>query len=125
MSRTAIIILGSNIDAARNIDIANRILGQRFEVLNYAGPIQTKPIGREVQPDFYNAAVLLKTNLNQSALVRSLKAIEDEIGRDRSRSHYGPREIDLDLVVWNGDIVDNDYYEREFLRRLVGEVLKD
>ncbi|MGM0375569.1 MAG: 2-amino-4-hydroxy-6-hydroxymethyldihydropteridine diphosphokinase [Bacteroidota bacterium] len=123
--KTAVIALGSNIDAVRNIEHAMSILRDRFELVNSAGPIKTTPVGIKNQPDFYNAAVLLKTNLDQQALVRSLKAIEDEMGRDRSRPRYGPREIDLDIVVWNGDIADNDYYERDFLRRLVDEVCKD
>ncbi len=124
-SETAVIAIGSNIDAVCNIDRAMRILRNRFDVRNYAGPIQTTPVGLTDQPDFFNAAVLVKTNLDQAALVHYLKAIEDEMGRDRSRPRFGPREIDLDLVVWNGNIVDNDYYERDFLKRLVDEVLKD
>ncbi|MFW5890398.1 MAG: 2-amino-4-hydroxy-6-hydroxymethyldihydropteridine diphosphokinase [Marinilabiliaceae bacterium] len=123
--KSAVISLGSNIDALINIDLAVSILYNRFDVINFAGPVQTTPVGLTDQPDFFNAAILLNTDLDQPALIHSLKEIEDEVGRDRSRPHYGPREIDLDLVLWNGDVVDNDYYERDFLRKLVDEVLKD
>jgi len=123
--KTVVISLGSNIDPLRNIESAMSILHNRFDVKKLAGPIRTTPVGPQDQPDFYNAAALLRTNLEQPALVHTLKAIEDEMGRDRSRSRFGPREIDLDLVLWDGAVVDNDYYERDFLRKLVDEVLKE
>jgi len=123
--KTVVISLGSNIDALCNIESAMSILHNRFDVEKLAGPIRTTPVGPQDQPDFYNAAVLLKTNLEQPAMVHALKAIEDEMGRDRSRPRFGPREIDLDLVLWDGAVVDSDYYERDFLRKLVDEVLKE
>ena len=121
---SAVIALGSNIDAARNIEQAIRILYSRFDVQTSSGPVKTTPVGVEDQPDFLNAALLLKTGLEQSAIVQELKAIEDEMGRDRSREKFGPREIDLDLVAWDQQIVDDDYYDRDFLRKLVDDVLK-
>jgi 7,8-dihydro-6-hydroxymethylpterin-pyrophosphokinase len=38
------------------------------------------------------------------------------MGRDRSQKKFGPRNIDLDVLTWNGEIVDPDYYTREYLR---------
>jgi 7,8-dihydro-6-hydroxymethylpterin-pyrophosphokinase len=44
------------------------------------------------------------------------------MGRDRTAPKFGPRNIDLDIVVWNGEIVDNDYYTRDFLQKSVDEI---
>ncbi len=52
-------------------------------------------------------------------VVAKLKGMEDDMGRDRSRPKFGPREIDLDVIIWNQNVVDEDYYERDFLGQLV------
>ena len=59
------------------------------------------------QPDFTNGAVKIKTEFNQSELNKRLKDIEDQIGRDRTNPKFGPHCIDLDIAVWNGEIVDD------------------
>lgn len=122
MSHTAIIGLGANIDAQANIRKAIAILQNRFCVSEVSQVMQTTPVGIAHQPDFFNAAVRLQTSLSQEQLVGYLKAIEDEMGRDRTRAKFGPREIDLDLVVWDKGVVDEDYYQRDYLKKLVDEV---
>jgi 2-amino-4-hydroxy-6-hydroxymethyldihydropteridine diphosphokinase len=84
--------------------------------------IKTKPIGISTQPDFTNGALKIRTNLNQEDLTKLLKSIEDDMGRDRSVPKFGPRCIDLDIAVWNGEIVDDDYYTRDFLKKSVDEI---
>jgi len=44
------------------------------------------------------------------------------MGRDRTVAKFGPRCIDLDIAVWNGEIVDKDYYTRDFLKKSVDEI---
>ncbi|MBN1985069.1 MAG: 2-amino-4-hydroxy-6-hydroxymethyldihydropteridine diphosphokinase [Prolixibacteraceae bacterium] len=118
-----VIGIGSNIEAEKNIPVMLEILEQKVKVLKVSSFIKTKPIGIKNQPDFTNGAVKIKTDLNRENLAKMLKSIEDMMGRDRSQVKFGPRCIDLDIVVWNGDIVDQDYYTRDFLRSSVGEVL--
>ncbi|HKI88902.1 MAG TPA: 2-amino-4-hydroxy-6-hydroxymethyldihydropteridine diphosphokinase, partial [Draconibacterium sp.] len=64
----------------------------------------------------------ITTSFNRKTLTRELKKIEDELGRDRTVPKFGPRTIDLDIVVWNGKIVDKDYYTRDFLQKNVQEI---
>ena len=54
-----------------------------------------------------------------------LKAIEVKLGRQPGKHRYGPRTIDLDLVVWNGEVIDQDLYTRDYLREAVLAVLPD
>ncbi|WP_010663836.1 2-amino-4-hydroxy-6-hydroxymethyldihydropteridine diphosphokinase [Marinilabilia salmonicolor] len=122
MSNETIIALGSNIDAQHNIGKAIDQLQTHFQLRKVAGPIVTSPIGITDQPDFLNAVALIQTALSIEELVSVLKKIENEMGRDRSRAKFGPREIDLDVLIWNGEVVDDDYYERDFLRQLVAEL---
>ncbi len=122
-SNTVVIGIGSNIDAEKNIPKMLDILKLHVEVVKVSSFIVTKPIGITNQPDFTNGAVKVKTNLDQENLKSLLKTIEDKLGRDRSVPKFGPRNIDLDIVVWNGKIVDDDYYTRYFLQKSVQEIL--
>ena len=63
---------------------------------------ETDPVGPE-QPDFLNAAIEIETDLAPQELLHVLKSIEGELGRI-PRERWGPREIDLDLLVY-GDLV--------------------
>jgi 2-amino-4-hydroxy-6-hydroxymethyldihydropteridine diphosphokinase len=117
-----IIGIGSNIDAESNISKMLEILREHVEIVKVSEMIKTKPIGIENQPDYTNGAVKISTELNNEDLTVLLKAIENELGRDRTVPKFGPRTIDLDIVVWNGEIVDNDYYTRDFLQKSVSEL---
>jgi 2-amino-4-hydroxy-6-hydroxymethyldihydropteridine diphosphokinase len=117
-----VIALGSNIDAIINIGRALYMLGLRVKTIAVSSFESTAPIGIEEQPDFMNGVVLVTTDLTREQLDLELKAIEDEMGRDRSVPKYGPRVIDLDIIIWNDAVVDKDFYERDFLRRAVEEV---
>jgi len=119
---TAIISIGSNIDAESNISKMLEILGGKVEIQKVSSLKKTKPIGIEDQPDFTNGAVKVKTGLKKGELKQQLKNIENQLGRDRSTPKFGPRTMDLDIVVWNGKIVDEDYYTRNFLRKSIDEI---
>jgi len=118
----AIIGIGSNINAEENISKMLEILKTHVEILQVSGLIKTKPIGIKNQPDFTNGAVKIKTSIDQPELNHLLKNIEDQMGRDRTAPKFGPRNIDLDIIVWNRKIVDNDYYTRDFIRKSVEEI---
>lgn len=118
----AVIGLGSNIQADENIPQSIEELRQIAEVVKVAEVMTTQPIGITEQNDFSNSAVLIKVSMSFEALNRQLKSIEDKLGRDRSRPKYGPREIDLDIVVYDDKITDEDYDSRDFLKKLVGQV---
>jgi 2-amino-4-hydroxy-6-hydroxymethyldihydropteridine diphosphokinase len=120
---TCIIGIGSNIDADANISTMLKILGNYVEIVKVSKLIKTKPIGIENQPDYTNGAVKISTELNKDDLTVLLKRIEDQMGRDRTVPKFGPRTIDLDIVVWNSEIIDDDYYTRDFLQKSVLEIL--
>ena len=123
MPHEVVIGLGSNIDPEANLEQAVLELKSRFKVSKRSQWTRTKPIGIQDQPDFYNGALLLETELEQQSLKKELKRIEDLMGRDRSLPKFGPRTIDLDILIWNKKVVDKDYYEREFLRKGVEEIM--
>ena len=125
MPHEVVIGLGSNIDPEANLEQAVLELKSRFKVSKRSQWTRSKPIGIQDQPDFYNGALLLETELEQQSLKKELKRIEDILGRDRSLPKFGPRTIDLDILIWNKEVVDEDYYERDFLRKGVEEIIPD
>ena len=125
MPHEVVIGLGSNIDPEANLEQAVLELKSRFKVSKRSQWTRTKPIGIQDQPDFYNGALLMETELEQQSLKKELKQLEDILGRDRSLPKFGPRTIDLDILIWNKKVVDEDYYERDFLRKGVEEIIPD
>ena len=117
-----IIGIGSNIDAGKNIPKAIYLLGNQVEVIQVSKMIKTSPIGMADQPDFTNGAVRIKTKMGLNELNLALKRLEDEMGRDRTQPKFGARNIDLDILIWNNEIIDQDYYTRDFLRISAAEL---
>jgi 2-amino-4-hydroxy-6-hydroxymethyldihydropteridine diphosphokinase len=67
---------------------------------------ETDPVGIADQPRFLNAAAALETELTPRELLDRLLAVERRLGRTRSGPRFGPRTIDLDLLVYGGEQID-------------------
>lgn len=68
---------------------------------------KTSPWGDTTQPDFINAVVEIYTHLSPSDLLWLAKSIESNLGR-KQRRRWGPREIDIDILLYGCKIVDSD-----------------
>jgi 2-amino-4-hydroxy-6-hydroxymethyldihydropteridine diphosphokinase len=106
---TALISLGSNLgDRKATLDAALEQLRQTAGIREVAVSTyhQTSPVGGPPgQPEFLNAAARLETTLSPRALFTQLQRIEQELGRTRE-VHWGPRTIDLDLLLYDDVIID-------------------
>ncbi len=122
MMNTSIVAIGSNIDPEQNIKRMLEIISGEVHVQQVSRFIKTVPIGITSQPDFINGAVRIKTGMEMDDFRQYLKGVEDRLGRDRSQPKYGPRSIDLDILIWNGKVIDEDYYSRDFLRSAAAEL---
>lgn len=117
-----IIGIGSNIDPEQNIAAALYFLRQEQEFVSVSTLIKTSPIGITDQPDFLNGAAKILTTMEIADFRSYLKNIEDRLKRDRTAPKFGPRTIDLDIVIWDGEIIDPDYNSRDFLKTAVDEI---
>jgi 2-amino-4-hydroxy-6-hydroxymethyldihydropteridine diphosphokinase len=117
-----IIGIGSNIDPEPNIAAVLYFLRQEQEFVSVSSLIKTSPIGIPDQPDFLNGAAKILTTMEIADFKSYLKDIEDRLKRDRTAPKYGPRTIDLDIVIWDGEIIDPDYFSRDFLKTAVDEI---
>lgn len=119
---TAIIGVGSNIEPEINTAAAKEMLARRLRVISSSEFVRTEPVGYPNQEDFLNGSLLIETRFDLPVLKNVLKEMERGLGRVSGENRHGPRKIDLDILVWNGEIVDSDVYEREFLRASIIEL---
>jgi len=68
----------------------------------------SRPMGPQDQPDFVNAVAWLHTELSPHELLAELQRLEADAGRERGGQRWGPRPLDLDLLVWNGREMADD-----------------
>ena len=100
--------LGANLGAREEtLRRAVALLGEAegVDVRTVSELRETEPVGVVDQPPFLNGAVELETTLSPRELLDLLLEIERSLGRVRSE-RWGPRVIDLDLLVYGGEVVD-------------------
>jgi 2-amino-4-hydroxy-6-hydroxymethyldihydropteridine diphosphokinase len=101
--------VGANLgDRRGTIERAVELLCQTpgVEVLAVSSLRETDPVGFEEQPRFLNGAVELETALGPRVLLDLLLGVERALGRTRDGPRFGPRTIDLDLLVYGDERVD-------------------
>lgn len=109
---TAFIGLGGNIGDTpatlrRAIQQLAALPGTRL--LGASRLYRTAPVGGIAQADFINAVAQIGTQLPADALLQALFVIERAHGRDRSiEQHWGPRTLDLDLLLYGDQTIDAD-----------------
>jgi 2-amino-4-hydroxy-6-hydroxymethyldihydropteridine diphosphokinase len=78
-----------------------------IEVVSVSSLRETEPWGPVDQPAFANAVVALETDLDPRALLETLLDVERRLGRVRAEGErWGPRGIDLDLLLYGAEVVD-------------------
>jgi 2-amino-4-hydroxy-6-hydroxymethyldihydropteridine diphosphokinase len=117
--------LGSNIDPAENLSAAVELLREQTTVLAVSRAWRTAAVGMS-GPDFLNAAVLVLTVRSiQSLKDRVLRKIEARLGRVRSEDKYAPRTIDIDILLYDEQVVDPELWVLAHLAQPVAELLPD
>ncbi|CNI73677.1 MULTISPECIES: 2-amino-4-hydroxy-6-hydroxymethyldihydropteridine diphosphokinase [Yersinia] len=94
---------------------------------------RTKPLGPQDQPDFLNAVVALDTALPPEQLLDCTQAIERNQGRVRKEQRWGPRTLDLDIMLYGDQLIKTDrltvpHYglkEREFMLYPLADIAPD
>lgn len=103
----AVIALGSNLgDRELNIDSAVAEIAKIIEVTHLSTNHETDPVGGPDQPKYLNAVLIAESLLAPDELLKALLAIESRLGRVRD-IHWGPRTIDLDLIIVNDEKIDS------------------
>ncbi len=126
--------LGSNLgEREHNLRKSIELLEQRgITVRKRSALFETKPWGVSNQPSFLNMALEVETSLAPRDLLIVLKSIETGMGRGEG-VRWGPRIIDLDILLYNHIILDEDalkiphpyMHEREFVLRPLSDIAPD
>jgi 2-amino-4-hydroxy-6-hydroxymethyldihydropteridine diphosphokinase len=107
---TAFVGIGSNLgDPERQIAAAVDQLAaeEGLELVSVSELRQTEPVGYLDQPNFLNGVAQLETELTAGELLGRLLEIESRLGRVRGEGpRFGPRTIDLDLLVYGDAVID-------------------
>jgi len=130
----AYIGIGSNLgNREENCERAiNLLMKNEITVTKRSSMIETEPWGVKDQPKFINMAVETETGLKPDALLRLLKKIEVEVGR-LPASHWSPRIIDLDILLYDDTIMKTSdleiphphMSERIFVLKPLAEIAPD
>lgn len=107
MAANAYLGLGSNLgDRLANLTRAVELLAAQpgVSVIRSSRVYETQPVGPP-QPDYLNAVVEVRTELEPRALLDACRAIEGALGRERAE-RWGPRTIDVDVLTMGEEVVD-------------------
>ena len=100
--------LGSNLgDREANLRDALRGLWRMGRVDAVSSLYETEPVGPP-QPPFLNAACRFETGLEPRPLLRFLQGLEHELGRRPGGERWGPRPMDLDILLYEDRLVDEE-----------------
>lgn len=107
---TAYVALGSNMgDKEKYLQDAIALLNKEesTKVTKVSSFYITEPMGEVEQDDFLNGAIEIKTLLDPQELLNLTSGIEEKLERVR-KIHWGPRTIDLDIILYDEEVVDTE-----------------
>ncbi|KAG0252517.1 trifunctional dihydropteroate synthetase [Mortierella polycephala] len=136
LSHVVFLALGSNLgDSAANLTNALRMLeeGGNVRVVDTSFMYETPPMYVTDQPSFLNAACKIKTDLAPLDLLKKIKEVEAEMGRDFNMVRNGPRPIDIDILLYDSIEFKDEaltiphvaMQDREFVLRPLCDIAKD
>lgn len=128
--------LGSNL--AQPLDQVNAALAAlaalpQTQLVTCSSFYRSTPLGPQDQPDYLNAVVALDTTLAPEALLDATQAIEQQQGRVRKAERWGPRTLDLDMLLYGDQVINTprlkvphyDMMNREFMLYPLAEIAPD
>lgn len=136
MSARCYVGLGSNL-ADPHTQIAHALAAlngiESTRLLAVSSLYRSKPLGPSDQPDYVNAVAMLETCLEPEALLDRLQQIELEQGRVRKQERWGPRSLDLDILLFGSLLIRSqrltiphyDMHRRAFVLYPLAEVSPD
>ena len=107
----AYIAIGSNLASPlEQVNAAVQAIGEipDSHVVAVSSFYRTPPLGPQDQPDYLNAAVALETALAPDELLSHTQRIELQRGRVRKAERWGPRTLDLDIMLFGQEIIHTD-----------------
>lgn len=115
--------LGSNIQAEQNLSRAISLLKQVVQIDAISTTYHTPSVGTP-GPDFLNAAVLIRTRLSSQTLKENvIRKIETQLGRKRTHDKNAPRTIDIDILIFDNQVIEPEIWLRAHLAVPLSELV--
>lgn len=102
------ISIGSNLDQPQQqVSTALQELANiaQSKLICHSSLYRNPPLGPQDQPDFINAVAKLETDLSAEQLLQQLLTIEEAHGRKRGGERWGPRPLDLDILLYSDHVI--------------------
>lgn len=99
---TVYIALGSNIDPEKNLQACADLLRQQWSDIRFSNVYKSSPQLHEDQDDFLNACATFETEQSPEEIARTIVFLEQKLAK-KTLFEYGPRNIDLDLLLYGDD----------------------
>jgi 2-amino-4-hydroxy-6-hydroxymethyldihydropteridine diphosphokinase len=117
------LLLGSNIQPERNIALAIDRLRKMAQIIQISSVWETPSVGF-AGPNFLNLAVVISTPLEAGELKEQvLRPLEAELGRVRTADKNSPRTMDLDIILFDGQLLDPNLWRFAHLAVPVAEIM--
>ncbi|CAM8391875.1 MAG: 2-amino-4-hydroxy-6-hydroxymethyldihydropteridine diphosphokinase [Enterobacter asburiae] len=107
----AYIAIGSNLASPlEQVNAAVQALGEipQSKIVAVSSFYRTPPLGPQDQPDYLNAVVVLETALDAETLLDNTQRIELQQGRVRKAERWGPRTLDLDIMLFGHETINTE-----------------
>ncbi|MBE0671894.1 MAG: 2-amino-4-hydroxy-6-hydroxymethyldihydropteridine diphosphokinase [Anaerolineales bacterium] len=117
--------LGSNIEAEQNLPKAIDLLREAGEIISVSSVWESESVGFD-GPNFLNACILFLTNLQPAELKEKIiRPIEAKLGRVRSEEKNAPRPIDIDILLFDNQPLNTDFWNYAFVIVPLAELIPD
>lgn len=118
-----LISIGSNKDKEQNLELCQQLLKAEFGNITFSKTSVTEAYGKTYKDDFLNQLVFIYTDQDKDYTATLLKSIEKKMGRSSEDKKDGKVKIDVDLIVWNNEVLKPEDMKREYIRDLLPDLL--
>lgn len=131
MKNSAVILLGGNMgDVLKTFKRAIALIEKKAgKVTARSAVYKSEPWGITNQEYFLNQVIIIRTKQGPAELLNMLLKVEKWLGRNRTEEKYTPRTIDIDILFYNNEVIENNEIEiphpRLHLRRFALEPLNE
>lgn len=117
--------IGSNVEPEQNLPLAVRSLAEHCEVVAVSGVVETEAVGFDGD-NFLNLCAEVRTDLDAARFkAEVVRAVEEALGRVRTREKFDDRAIDVDIVIFDGVVVEERTWPEAFVVVPTAELLPD
>lgn len=111
----ALLSIGTNENREENLALCHDYLNQLFPDITYSITSVTAPYGTNYKNDFLNQLAIIYTPKAKEDIIAQLKLVEKKMGRRKKDKETGIVKIDIDLIMWNDEILKPTDISRSYI----------